>query len=98
MTNNPIHVTPPNSHDRCAARLTFQRHKSKRFLNAWMNKEVGGSIVTGEINRVCAVRDPRDISDAALQLLHLVPLRSVANNQQMKFIVTPLTQKLEGPK
>src|SRR4029077_9975001 len=55
VTNNLIHVTPANSHYGCAACLTFQRHKSKCFLNAWMNEKIGSAIVTGEINGVCAV-------------------------------------------
>ena len=62
VTNNPIHVTAANSHHRRAARLTFQRHKSKCFLNARMNEKIGGAIVTGEISGICAVRNPRDVS------------------------------------
>src|SRR4029450_6930172 len=58
VTNNPIHVTPANSYDRCAACLTFQGHKSKPPLHAWMNEEISRPIITGEIDRVCAVRDP----------------------------------------
>src|SRR4030095_14585477 len=95
VANNAIHVTPANSYNRCAARLTLQRHKSKRFLNAWMNEKISGAVVTSEIRTARAVRKPRNVPDAPLQFLHFVPQRPVTNYQQVKFVLAPLLQQLE---
>src|SRR6266536_4477909 len=100
MTNNPVHVTASDSHNRCAASLTFQRHKSKCFLNPRMNEEIGGAIITREIRGVGAILNPRNVSPATagLQLSKLLALWPVADDQQVKFPLVSSAQKLEGPK
>ena len=58
MTNHVVHVAAANSHDRRAARLTFQRGKAKCFLNTGMNEKIGRTIKAGEFARIGAVSNP----------------------------------------
>src|SRR4051812_10544940 len=68
MTNNTVHVAPANSHDRCAARLTLQRRKSKCFLDTWMNEKVGCAIQTGQFRGALAICNPVDAASATVAL------------------------------
>src|SRR5206468_10472621 len=97
MKNNPVHVTAADSHHRRAAGLTFQRDKPKCFLNPRVNEEIGRAIITREISGLGAILNPRNVCGALLQLSKFLPLWSVADDQQMKFIWPSLVQKLEGP-
>ena len=87
MANNLVHVAAANSYYRRAARLTFQRHKPKRFLDAGVDEEIGRSIITREISGVGAILNPGDVFPAAagLQLSKFLTLRPIADDQQMKF-------------
>src|SRR6266496_2272275 len=98
MTNDPVHVTATDSYYRGAAGLTFQRHEPKRFLNARVNEEVSGAIITRESNGVGTILNPRNVFGAPLQFSKLLALWPVADDQQVKFISVSPVQKLEGPK
>ena len=87
MANNLIHVAAANTYYRCAARLTFQRNKPKRFLNTRVDEEIGRSIITHEISGVGAILNPGDVfpAKAGLQLSKFLALGPIADDQQMKF-------------
>ena len=66
--NKLVHVAAANPHHRRAAGLTFQRDQTKRFLHARMNKEIGRSIIRGELSGVGAILNPGDVFPAAAGL------------------------------
>ena len=87
MANNLVHVAAANSYYRRAARLTFQRHKPKRFLNTRVDEEIGRSIITREISGIGAILNPGEIFPviAGVKLSKFLALRPVADDQQVKF-------------
>src|SRR5437763_16910247 len=99
MANDPIHVATANPHNWGTARLTLQRHESESFLNAWMHKQIGCTVIAGRSSRVGAVLDPGGIyfRIAHLQAEKLLPLGAIADDQQMKPAWPLLLQKREGP-
>src|SRR5229473_907769 len=98
MKNNPVHVTAADSHHRRAAGLTFQRDQPKCLLNPRVNEEIGRAIITREISGLGAILNPGDVSGAPLQPSKFLPLRPIADDQQMKFVWASPVQNLEGPK
>jgi hypothetical protein len=80
--------------------LTFQRHKPKRFLNTRVDEEIGRLIITREISGVRTILNPGDVFPAAagLQLSKFLPLRPIADDQQIKFTGTPPLQEFESSK
>ena len=100
MKNNPVHITAADSHHRRAAGLTFQRDQPKSFLDARVDEEIGRAIITREISGVGAILNPGNVfpATAGLQLSKFLPLRPIADDQQMKFVWAAPLQNLEGPK
>src|SRR5436190_20390712 len=92
MQNDSVESRPANAHDRCAARLTFQRHEAERLLRSRMNEQIGGTIITGELRGIRAVLNPAHAFGFGLELLELLPLRPVANNEKVKFARMPLRE------
>src|SRR6478609_4036472 len=98
MTNHVVHIATANSHYRRPARLAFQGCKAKCFLNTGMNEEIGRTIKRGELARIGAVANPRNVLSSQLQFPELRPVRPIANDEQMKFVRLASLQSLESAK
>src|ERR1043166_6704391 len=53
-----VHCGAADADDGSAAGLTLQCDQTERFLNAGMNKHIGGSIKLGQLARLRAIRNP----------------------------------------
>src|SRR5437773_10378614 len=95
MTNNIVHAAATNSHHGRPARLTLQRRSAKSFLNTGMNEEIGGAVVAGEVARITAITNPRNVFGSRLEFPKLSSLGTIANDEQMKLIRTALLQNFE---
>ena len=85
MQNDPVQPGAANPDDRCAARLAFQRHQTKRFLRPRMHEQIRGPIMAGQLERVGAILNPFHALRFRFDAAQLFALRSVANDQQLKF-------------
>src|SRR2546421_142330 len=58
VQNDPVESRPTDPDDRGSAGLTFQCDQAECFLHSWMNKQIRGTIVAGQFQRVGTVIDP----------------------------------------
>src|SRR5438093_7574452 len=60
-----------------------------------MNEEIGGAVVAGEVARITAITNPRNVFGSRLEFPKLSSLGTIANDEQMKLIRTALLQNFE---
>ena len=60
-----------------------------------MNEEIGGAVVAGEVARITAITNPRNVFGSRLEFPKLSSLGTIANDEQMKLIRTAMLQNFE---
>jgi hypothetical protein len=73
-----------DSHDWGAAGLTFEGDKSERFLNAWVDKQVGGPINPGQLLLIRTISEPGDVARGFPKFQDNVAIVAISDNEKVK--------------